>query len=387
MTASTSGGAVEGAHFRQVLGQYPTGVCVVSAIGPDGRPVGLSVGSFASVSLDPPLVAFMPDKRSSSWPKIRPAGAFCVNVLSVEQEGLCRVFASKAVDKFAGVAWRPASSGSPVIEGAVAWIDCDLERVDAAGDHEIVLGRVRDLGMGGDALPLLFFRGGYGRFAPMSMAANDGYLSEQLRIVDLARAEMETAAAELDGQVAAWSIVGDSLVLVARAGDLADETAWSAVGQRVPLVPPIGTPLMAWQHDDRIEAWLGRVDDPATRELYRMRLTQARDRGYSVMLDGPHLADMTDMINNHRLPGDHEGLNEEQRATLRVLPFDPLDFSEADAPRVRTVNLPVIGSDGTAPVCLGIRLAQPLRGPAELRECVARMRAVTEQVSHALTTS
>ncbi len=152
------------AKFRQVLGHFATGVTVVTAA-PDGEPVGLAVGSFSSVSLDPPLVAFFPDRTSSSWPKIQAAGSFCVNVLGEDQEGICRRFATKGDDKFAGLGWTPAGSGSPLLDGVVAWIDCDIQSVSDAGDHYCVLGAVRDLGVGHDGGPLLFFRGGYGRFA------------------------------------------------------------------------------------------------------------------------------------------------------------------------------------------------------------------------------
>ena len=108
----TAGLEASDARFRRVLGQYPTGVCVVTGITQDGQPAGLAVGSFTSLSLHPPLVAFMPDKTSSSWPKIRPANAFCVNILSAGQESVCRAFAAKAPDKFRQVSWRAASSGA-----------------------------------------------------------------------------------------------------------------------------------------------------------------------------------------------------------------------------------------------------------------------------------
>ena len=152
------------ARFRQVLGHFTTGVTVVTAAGSDG-PVGLAVGSFASVSLDPPMVGFFPDKSSSSWPKIEASGHFCVNVLAEAQEDVCRRFATKGDDKFRGLGWHEASSGAPVIDGILAWIDCDIDSVTEAGDHWFVLGRVRDLAVAHDGAPLLFFRGGYGRFA------------------------------------------------------------------------------------------------------------------------------------------------------------------------------------------------------------------------------
>jgi len=154
----------DSAKFRQVLGHFPTGVTVITAA-LDSGPVGLAVASFASVSLDPPLVAFFPDKGSSSWPKIEAAGSFCVNVLAEDQEEVCRRFASKADDKFTGLGWKPAGSGAPLLDGVLAWVDCDIDSVTDAGDHHCVIGRVRELEVGHDGAPLLFFRGGYGRFA------------------------------------------------------------------------------------------------------------------------------------------------------------------------------------------------------------------------------
>ncbi len=117
------------------------------------------------MSLDPPLVAFFPDKSSSSWPRIEAAGAFCVNILAEDQEAVCRRFAAKGDDKFAGLGWSPAGSGAPLLDGVLAWIDCDIDSVTEAGDHFCVLGQVRDLAVSHDGAPLLFFRGGYGRFA------------------------------------------------------------------------------------------------------------------------------------------------------------------------------------------------------------------------------
>ncbi len=160
----TSPASFDSAKFRQVLGHFPTGVTVITASA-DGVPVGLAVGSFSSVSLDPPLVAFFPGSSSSSWPKIEAAGSFCVNILAEDQEDVCRRFASKDDDKFAGLGWAPAGSGAPLIAGVLAWIDCDIHSVTEAGDHFCVMGLVRDLGVEHDGAPLLFFRGGYGRFS------------------------------------------------------------------------------------------------------------------------------------------------------------------------------------------------------------------------------
>ena len=151
------------AKFRQVLGHFPTGVTVITAIH-EGVPVGLAVGSFASLSLEPPLVMFGAGKQSSTWPKIRDAGVFCINVLAEDQEDVCRVFASRAGDKFAEIGWKKSGNGSPLIMGVLASIDCRVDQVIDEGDHELVIGAVTDLEVHHEGGPLLFYRGGYGRF-------------------------------------------------------------------------------------------------------------------------------------------------------------------------------------------------------------------------------
>lgn len=157
--------------FRKVLGHYPTGVCVITAVDPEGGRVGLSIGSFTSVSLEPPLVAFFPARTSSTWPRIERAGRFCVNVLAADQEAVCRVFATGKPDKFEGISHRLSDNGSPLLDGVVAWIDCTLEAVHEAGDHFIVVGRVRSLDVVRPERPLLFYRGSYGDFSPFTPEA------------------------------------------------------------------------------------------------------------------------------------------------------------------------------------------------------------------------
>ena len=155
----------DSAEFRHILGHYPTGVCAVTATA-GGVPIGMIVGSFTSVSLDPPLVAFFPDRSSATWPRIQASGRFCVNVLADGQHEVCRALASRLENKFAGVAYRASDAGSPIIDGVVAWIDCTLHAVHEAGDHFIALGEVQALGADRGRQPMLFHRGGYGGFAP-----------------------------------------------------------------------------------------------------------------------------------------------------------------------------------------------------------------------------
>ncbi|MGI9624159.1 MAG: flavin reductase family protein [Acidimicrobiales bacterium] len=157
---------IDGAEFRQVLGNYPTGVTVVTAN--DDGACGMVIGSFGSVSLDPPLVQFMPATASRSWERISRSGAYCVNVLGLDQLSLCNSFFDKDNDPFDGFEWRQGVTGSPVIDGCLAHIDCEIDAVHEAGDHYIVVGRVVDMALGSNSNgPLVFFRGGYGDFAPL----------------------------------------------------------------------------------------------------------------------------------------------------------------------------------------------------------------------------
>ena len=148
-------------NFRTVLGRLPTGVVVVAGGDPE-RPSGLVVGSFMSVSLVPPLVAVCVAKISTSWPAIEAGGRFCANVLGEEQEELARRFAQTGGDKFAGVGWSPApATGSPLLDGVAAWIDCRIYERYEAGDHWLVLGEVLELSGLRDGGALVFHSGSF----------------------------------------------------------------------------------------------------------------------------------------------------------------------------------------------------------------------------------
>jgi flavin reductase (DIM6/NTAB) family NADH-FMN oxidoreductase RutF len=157
--------SVDAASMRDVLGHFCSGVTVITAMSPEG-PVGFTCQSFASLSLDPPMVSFAPARTSSSWPRVRAARRFCVNVLADDQEAVSNAFARSGTDKFAGIDWRPSRLGAPVLAGVVAWIDCELWAEHEAGDHTLVAASVIDLRADTARSPLLFHRGTYGLADP-----------------------------------------------------------------------------------------------------------------------------------------------------------------------------------------------------------------------------
>jgi flavin reductase (DIM6/NTAB) family NADH-FMN oxidoreductase RutF len=149
--------------MRAAMGAFCSGVVVVTALGdgPDAEPLGFTCQSFASLSLDPPLISFSPARTSSTWPRIREVGRFAVNVLAHDHADLSNKFARSGSDKYAGVSWVRSANGSPLLEGVSAWVECTLWREYDGGDHTVVIGEVTGLDHDIERAPLLYYRGFY----------------------------------------------------------------------------------------------------------------------------------------------------------------------------------------------------------------------------------
>lgn len=145
--------------FRATLGQFATGVTIVTAIDAHGHKIGLTANSFNSVSLSPPLVLWSLSKQSSSMPGLLAASAYAINVLAGDQRLLAERFARKGIDRFDGVAWRAGFSGAPLIDGAVASFECRPRSTHDEGDHLIFVGEVTHCQRRVGAVPLLFHGG------------------------------------------------------------------------------------------------------------------------------------------------------------------------------------------------------------------------------------
>ncbi|MET9608977.1 flavin reductase family protein [Streptomyces sp. NPDC006512] len=153
--------AVDPAAFREALGAFASGVTVVAAVGDDGRPAGLACQSFASLSLDPPLVLLCVGKDSTSWPRVRAAGRFGVSILAEEQREVCEALGRPGEEKFAGIGWERSAHGAVRVAGALATVECALDTVHEAGDHWLVTARVLELAARDGGSPLLYFRSDY----------------------------------------------------------------------------------------------------------------------------------------------------------------------------------------------------------------------------------
>ena len=279
---------VDPAAYRDVLGHYPTGVTVVTAFDGD-EPVGMVVGTFTSVSLDPPLVAFMPTRGSGTYARLARAESYCINVLAHDQLEVCRTMAVPSDDKFARVAWQHSEHGAPSLDEAVAQIHCTPESQIEAGDHYIVLCRVQALEVKRAVTPLLFFQGGYGGFSPAGMAAKgDADLISAIRLADPARAHVEQLAQSLQCEAAALVGVGPDELTTAFSAYAGSAEMAEPLGERIPLIPPIGEAYVAGAATEVVERWLAKVS-PRDEELlgqYRARLAAVARDGVAVSVLG-----------------------------------------------------------------------------------------------------
>lgn len=347
--------AIDPALFRETLGYFPTGVVVITAIDDEGEPVAMVVGSFTSVSLDPPLVAYLPTKSSGSYARLRTSRHFCVNVLAADQMELCGQLASKSPDKFAGVDWTPAPSGSPVLTGAVSWIECERESEVDGGDHYIVLGKVTDLAVQRASLPLLFFQGGYGRFAlPSPVTPSDPDLIEGVRVAEPYRESLRRLADHLGADCSIMTKVGDEAVFVMADTRGEDEAGGLAIGHRIPLIPPIGTVFYAHAPEQDVERWLSHakatdVDDARC----RTKLAAVRERGYSLSLlpgqDVDRVALMSDYSGIDVLPEHERRLR--RMITESASLYEP-DLDPAGSHDLHSVMIPVPTSEPATRVVL-----------------------------------
>lgn len=148
-------------RYREVVGQFATGVAIITGVTAQGQPVGFACQSFTSVSLVPPMVLFCADHRGWSWPRLRGAGVFCANVVGRASEDLVDRFGRPTGARFDGLDWRVGPVGAPSIDEAIARIHCRINEVHVAGDHDVVIAEVLAVEDGGDDTeePIIYHRG------------------------------------------------------------------------------------------------------------------------------------------------------------------------------------------------------------------------------------
>ena len=378
--------AFDDAKFRDVLGHYPTGVSVITAdVG--GEHLGMVVGSFTSVSLKPPLVAYLADHNSKTYAKLKQASHFVINILAADQEALCRRFASKTInDKWADVAWEPASNGARKISGSVAHIQCSHAATHVAGDHDIVIGAVQALAVENADLPLMFFQGAMGRFAGQSLTIPSSVAySRPLRIADRARPLMEELVKELGSDCLALAKIDDQLVFSASFQPENKGEATPKVGHRVPHVAPLGTPFIAWESAPVADPWMDRLGSGLTadgREYLRAALDRVRARGYSVAVEAGG-SDSLDRLRGRfsvgrSTPAEERALRDISLSLIEQ--YEPEDLDAACATGIRVITVPVFSAERR--VELGLQIwTPPVKDARSLEKLAQRLQVIASRVA------
>lgn len=380
---------VDPLRIREVMGHYPTGVTVVTGIDEQG-PIGLVVGTFTSVSLDPPLVAFLPTKSSGSFARLRAVGTYCINVVAYDQLDLCRRMAVPSDDKFEGVDWSPSPLGAPMLADAVAHVHCTSEQTIEAGDHYIELCRLHDLEVTRPVTPLLFFQGGYGGFSPHGMAAlGDSDLIAAVKLAEVAQPQLEKLARELSCEASALVPVADAELITAACAFGGDSTMREALGQRLPLMPPLGEAFIANASEQAAETWLAKAQgDEQTLAALRARLRTVRERGYTLSLarsadDGADLsAALAEYASGELTPARLRAVREVITGATELYEVTELD---ADQPYdIRSVSVPV--KDPQGDVVLVLRITQlPTGTPgAQVVRWIGALKSAAHAVERAL---
>jgi flavin reductase (DIM6/NTAB) family NADH-FMN oxidoreductase RutF/DNA-binding IclR family transcriptional regulator len=331
-------------------------VVVVTAYDAAGDVVGMTLGSFTSVSLDPPLVAFLPSVTSNSWKSLRDTGvSYGINILGNDQESVCRAVAMKKERKFEDIETYRSPYGNPVIAGSVAFIDCSATQIHDAGDHQIVVCEVEDLHILDGEDPLLFFRGGYGSFVPQSLTAYGPGLLDRLTRVDVVRPIMDELATTFDTEVTISSLVGDQIVVLAATGRTRTDTILTRLGARFPFVAPIGALYAAWGDAGLREHWMASVPSatPEERAQLLARIDRIRERGYSVNIGhavNERLFRLAAEVTSGTVEVTKDELGRSFQAEQSM--FDPSTLSDDDRVEFRSVSAPVLDSAGRVALTL-----------------------------------
>ena len=365
--------------FREVMGHYPTGVAVVTGRTAEGELLALVVGTFSSVSMDPPLVSFMPMKTSRTFEQLRECASLCINIVGGEQEELVSSIARRWERKLEDVDWFPSPSGDPVLERSVAWIDVRLAQVVEAGDHWIALCDVRELAVTNPVSPLIFFQGGYGSFVGTSlMARMDHELVDAVEQARCARPTVERLARRIGCEVSLLTAVSrDELASVLSAVGPGVQRG-QGMAHRIPLTPPIGDTFMFAQPEDEQERWIRKardLDDTAVR-MYRERLDFVRENGYLLSFlpeEGSAAYDALHEATHQYAQGRLTPAQERQiRSSISrtAVDYGVQEIVEEAEYSVASLVLPVRGAEGDHRLTLRLsQLPRAIRG-SEVRELV-----------------
>lgn len=344
-----------------MLGEYPTGVSLISSVDTEsGDHIGMVVGTFSAVSEDPPLISFMATKSSYNYGRIMESKRFTASILGAGHEDLCRAFARGSDDRFAQGNWSETQSGLRRLSDAVAWFDAEIIQSVEAGDHDIVIARVTEFGVGnGDAgMPLLFLKGGYGSFTVPKLEFSALEFGEELRLLEVARAEVDSLAERLKAEAFVATVAKDSVVVLARANVGASSPTTELIGQAFPFAAPVASVFVVWSAPERVKLWeensrhlLGEVNRTFLADLF----DRVKSRGYAVTV-GDAMDESFD-----RIVGNPEAPHSEISQLWHRLAAQYVSLTTGDDwhTNVAAMQVPIFSADATTRFELFVTVPTP----------------------------
>ncbi|WP_191906567.1 flavin reductase family protein [Microbacterium lushaniae] len=357
----------------------PTSVCAITALHPDGEAVSMVVGTFVSVSIEPPLIGFFPSAGSSSYARLRECPTFVVNVLAHGHEELVRVLATKgASDKLAGVGVNSSPGGLPIIDGVAAWFECSLAGSMSLGDHDFIVGEVLAFEAFASVVPLVYLQGSIGSFRTATAALpSETSIVPVVRAIEAERPALDGLASDLGREVVVFARVGDELIAVASVGEEPNR-ATSVLGRRLPFAPPFGALLI--DGDSELRDWLARSRRSERLEDWPDRVERARERGASVALvSQPHGA--FDGVVEEFSRGSHTPhLRRQLLAAMSELEenYEPDDGALHSGAAVRSVQ--VRGRIADVDVLLAVHGISQEISPSQCEDIIAQLARAAAQL-------
>lgn len=375
--------------FREVMGHYPTGVAVITGRSAEDEILALVVGTFSSVSLDPPLVSFMPMKTSRTFQKLRTCDSLCINILGGEQQAEMLAIAQRWENKLDGIEWYPSPSGDPVLRNSIAWIDTTLADVVEAGDHWIVLCAVADLQVTNSVPPLLFFQGGYGSFAGLESGSRMSHeILPAIHAAHNASGKLKDLAQSIGCEISVFAAVSDDEMATVFSELSADATREGGLASRFPLVPPIGDSYFFDKPAELQQRWMNKLKNPSEeiQDRHRRRLAFIREHGYLLAFlpeSGSNAYEQMIRATQEYKKASLTPVEERSiRETIGATPVDyePRDIMDHEIYDIGSIVFPV--KDPSGAYTMTLRLAQLPGGVsgAKVRDWVARSKAVIEDI-------
>jgi flavin reductase (DIM6/NTAB) family NADH-FMN oxidoreductase RutF len=385
-----TGWPLDAGRFQEAFSQFPGGACVATGLDGDGAPFGVLLGGVVPVAVDSARVVLALGDDAGAVERLVGLGQWCVLLLGQGQEELVRRFSAPGPD-FAGLSWRPAPSGAPILDGVACWLDCQVTQVVRDGDLAVLVARVSEVGLAANVRPILSYQGGYGDFAPgLLSAVSTGGLDGARRVAELAEGPIEVLASELGVEC---GVVGyeDGHTVALAVANHSPAARRTRLGYRIPVVPPLGIQFVGSPGSGLTEeSWLARLGEGAEGEadLVRWQLARVRERGWSLMLDGPLSTDQLDqLVSNYTDPAH----TSEQEAALleavRVMaPYhEPEDIIDSEIYDVIALSVPVQAPTGETVVVLRMLELPPQASGSEVRSWLSLLQEAAQSVERRLT--